>query len=287
MCADFDFLSPAQRSCINLGKTEPCVRKAVQVLKRLKNQLQHNMGYGEVERTFLSADRPSKPMHLEGLCIEGRATGSQRSYEDDMRSDLDWNGVIKGVLDLVLRMETDRQGTLNRLSEEKEKVHYLSQKLDVEAKRRLCSLESAVQSDSKHSQMKKEEAELTHNSSLLEEKISDEKQKIDHIKQLYKETSEKVVLAKKALMEVEDKLLLSQKKEDAEGRERARKLGSARRRIQTARDEVKDAEERNEMLQTKVLRFQRDIEEANKKELECEACASKNISDFKGIHTEV
>ena len=32
-----------------------------------------------------------------------------------MRSDLDWNGVIKGVLDLVLRMETDRQGTLNRL----------------------------------------------------------------------------------------------------------------------------------------------------------------------------
>ena len=44
-----------------------------------------------------------------------------------------------------------------------------------------------------------------------------------------------MVLAKKALMEVEDKLLLSQKKEDAEGRERARKLGSARRRIQTAR----------------------------------------------------
>ena len=91
MCADFDFLSPAQRSCINLGKvgitsycasisrffieqTEPCVRKAVQVLKRLKNQLQHNMGYGEVERTFLSADRPSKPMHFpeEGLCIEGK-----------------------------------------------------------------------------------------------------------------------------------------------------------------------------------------------------------------------
>ena len=32
------------------------------------------------------------------------------------------------------------------LAEEKEKVHYLSQKLDVEAKRRLCSLESAVQS---------------------------------------------------------------------------------------------------------------------------------------------
>jgi hypothetical protein len=190
------------------------------VLKRLKSQIQHNMEYGEVERTFVSADRPSKPIHLEGLCIEGRATGSQRSNEDEMTSDLDWNGVIKGVLDLVLRMETDRQETLNKLSEEKEKVHYLSQKLDVESKRRLCSLESAVQSeyersvdefkefhsvvekerrelseflcdlsvtDSKHSQMKKEEAELTHNSSLLEEKISDEKQNIDHIKQLHKE----------------------------------------------------------------------------------------------------
>jgi hypothetical protein len=117
--------------------------------------------------------------------------------------------------------------------------------------------------------MKKEEAELTHNSSLLEEKISDEKQNIDHIKQLHKETSEKVVLAKKGLMEMEDKLLLSQRKEDAEGRERARKLGSSRRQLQTARDKVKDAEERNEMLQTKVLRFQHDIEEANKKELEC------------------
>jgi chromosome segregation ATPase len=96
-----------------------------------------------------------------------------------------------------------------------------------------------------------------------------------------------VVLAKKGLMEMEDKLLLSQRKEDAEGRERARKLGSSRRQLQTARDKVKDAEERNEMLQTKVLRFQHDIEEANKKELECEACASKNISDFKGIHSEV
>ncbi|CAI8020883.1 hypothetical protein GBAR_LOCUS12448 [Geodia barretti] len=171
-----------------------------------------------------------------------------------------------------------------RSVDEFKELHSVVEKERRELSEILCDLSVT---DSKHSQMKKEEAELTHNSSLLEEKISDEKQKIDHIKQLYKETSEKVVLAKKALMEVEDKLLLSQKKEDAEGRERARKLGSARRRIQTARDEVKDAEERNEMLQTKVLRFQRDIEEANKKELECEACASKNISDFKGIHTEV
>jgi hypothetical protein len=48
-------------------------------------------------------------------CCVGRATGSQRSNEDEMTSDLDWNGVIKGVLDLVLRMETDRQETLNKL----------------------------------------------------------------------------------------------------------------------------------------------------------------------------
>jgi uncharacterized protein YeeX (DUF496 family) len=140
------------------------------VLKRLKSQIQHNMEYGEVERTFVSADRPSKPIHLEGLCIEGRATGSQRSNEDEMTSDLDWNGVIKGVLDLVLRMETDRQETLNKLSEEKEKVHYLSQKLDVESKRRLCSLESAVQSEYErsvdefkefHSVVEKERRELS------------------------------------------------------------------------------------------------------------------------------
>ena len=45
----------------------------------------------------------------------GRATVSLRSHEETMEGGLDWNATIKQILDLVVRMETDRQETLEKL----------------------------------------------------------------------------------------------------------------------------------------------------------------------------
>ena len=108
---------------------------------------------------------------------------------------------------------------------------------------------------------------------------------------IYIQTAEKVVEARKTQTEIEDQLLFSQKKADADLRERKCKLTVARTKLQRTRyvhiilcgifahvctmyhaynrDALNDAELKNKLLQSKAQRFQQDIEEADKRILEC------------------
>jgi hypothetical protein len=189
-------------------------------------------------------------------------------------------------------MEKDRQETLHKLAEEKKKKHHLSVEIDKESKRRLNLLESGVQeehdcsvdelkglqlsvetkrkllgealcdlsdADAKHSQIRKEETELLEKKSLLSEKMKDEKRKINEIGELQKKKSSELEEAKRSLSEMEDKLLLAQKKADADAREREITLNAARRKLDIARDVLRASEEETEMLEVKSHDLQKQI----------------------------
>lgn len=89
------------------------------------------------------------------LCIEGTSTGTEVERAKKSRSQIlqpqqvgeDWLtlDVIASAINLVARLEEDRQETLGSLSGEKVKVQQLGTALDAEAERRLNLLGTVVQ----------------------------------------------------------------------------------------------------------------------------------------------
>ena len=89
------------------------------------------------------------------LCIEGTSTGTEFERAKRSQSQViqpqqvaeDWLAldVIAGAINLVARLEEDRQETLGTLSGEKVKVQQLGTTLDAEAERRLNLLGTVVQ----------------------------------------------------------------------------------------------------------------------------------------------
>ena len=54
--------------------------------------------------------------HMHVPTREGRATGSQKLSSVTICEKGEWQKAIDGALDLLIRMETDRQETIHKLS---------------------------------------------------------------------------------------------------------------------------------------------------------------------------
>lgn len=180
---DWPTLLPRQGSCLNLSSVEPCVNKAVFYLTQLKitakgkekgrslakpsfseihterekdvrsdsKSVTSRSASGRVNKlSNVAIQSPTAP----DLCVEGTTTGTE--IEKDRKNihppqlqqggsgwlDLD---VIAGAINLVGRLEQDREQTLGALASEKVKVQQLGLALDAEAERRLDLLGTEVQ----------------------------------------------------------------------------------------------------------------------------------------------
>ena len=176
-------LPPRQGSCLNLSSVEPCVNKAIYHLDALKKSAKEKEKgrslakpsfteiHTEREKDVRPDSKSSKSVTSRSasgrvnklsnvaiqsptapdLCVEGTTTGTE--IEKDRKNihppqggsgwlDLD---VIAGAINLVGRLEHDREQTLGALASEKVKVQQLGLALDAEAERRLDLLGTEVQ----------------------------------------------------------------------------------------------------------------------------------------------
>ena len=174
-------LPPRQGSCLNLSNVEPCVNKAIYHLDALKKSAKEKekgrslakSSFSEIhtERekdvrsdskavTSRSASgRVNKLSNVaiqsptaHGLYVEGTTTGTEKDRKNIHPPQLQQGGggqldldVIAGAINLVGRLEHDRQGSLAALSNEKVKVQQLGLALDAEVERRLDLLGTEVQ----------------------------------------------------------------------------------------------------------------------------------------------
>ena len=176
-------LPPRKGSCLNLSNVEPCVNKAIYHLDALKKSAKEKekgrslakTSFTEIHtedvrpdskgsKTVTSRSASGRVNKLSGVAIqsptahdlyvEGTTTGTE--VEKDRKNihpprlqqggsgwlDLD---VIAGAINLVGRLEQDREQTLGALANEKVKVQQLGLALDAEAERRLDLLGTVVQ----------------------------------------------------------------------------------------------------------------------------------------------
>ena len=71
-----------------------------------------------------------------------RSRGDKEEEEEEERG---WKKGIQTTIDLIVRLEEDRQETMKKLEEEEERMRKLQLSLDEEAKKRMDLLESVVQ----------------------------------------------------------------------------------------------------------------------------------------------
>ena len=178
-------VSSHKRSCLRLNTVEPCVNKAVFHLEALRQRLleqekptrgpkqtsipkeRQDVGSPVFAKESRSAT-PKPPLESQSttpgrpdvsqkssvifdsseLFVRGTKTGNERESRRAGVSSLPWldaEDIILGAVDLVARLEQDRQEALCLLASEKARVCQLCDTLDVEAEKRLNLLPGVVQ----------------------------------------------------------------------------------------------------------------------------------------------
>ena len=159
-------LKASDGSCLHVGVDEQCVEKAVETVSRLTDHLAtwktekkklnsaiSKDNGGRVSRLkTLSASSPSSrdsvvsfyTPETDNLLVQGLKTGQLR----DSRKKFDWSNaedVVVHIMTLIKRLEKDREVTVRKWREEREKVIKMRKMLDEKAAERLRLLPLLVQ----------------------------------------------------------------------------------------------------------------------------------------------
>ena len=157
-------LKESTGSCLHVGIDEQCVEKAVETVSRLKEHLvawkaeRRKKGVAAIEsgrcsrlKITSASNDPSRTSTVsfytpesDNLVVLGLKTGHAR----EGRQQFDWSNadeVIMHILTLINRLESDRELTVTKWKEEREKVVWMRAMLDLKAAERLRILPLLVQ----------------------------------------------------------------------------------------------------------------------------------------------
>ncbi|XP_041847378.1 coiled-coil domain-containing protein 178 isoform X2 [Melanotaenia boesemani] len=286
--------SGRNRTCALLNSPSPCVNSAIyhihEMKKIVENWCQHGKPHYSKTSRFQSRDSDSDSVKSTDLYVEGTAISARESYPlPPLKKKI--NDILSEVMDLIQRLEVDRQNVEKALHKEKQRKSLLKSKVDSIALREQIEHSFAVQQEQEA--CLRDITELKRHLKLETQKLDQVQEKLSDAQLLNQHLQDDINSAKKQVPTVSENLDLQKsiinsiKTAQAEANEVCSKIQSdlllAQKELKTTeRDANKEKMSLDHVLLVMKNRLTERLEELNQLRMD-EKCLLSEIQNAEDI----